>query len=394
MHAAAAAHPAPHFAPRAEREGRAFLGLGPSTWAAVVGFWTMIALLDGAKTYLSPNHPTDPRNVARMLFETFQWWYLWIPLTPLVFTLARRFPLGAEKGGRNVALHFAFAIPVSLAHTVAGAMVFWMAVASPLRGAPLEATLIPMIKMFLISGIVVYWTMVVTSSALDFHRRMRDRELEAARLAVRAAQLETSVTEARLSALRMELNPHFLFNSLNSVAGLVRRREHDKAVQVLATLGELLRVTLGQKEQEVPLEMEMDFLRRYLEIERVRYVDRLTVEEDVPAALLPLPVPSLVLQPLVENAVRYGVARQRGPGTVRIGARREGDQLVLEVADSGPGPDGTVRGTGVGLANTRERLAQLYGDRASFRLERAPGGGTRAVVRIPVPADPNAFSNS
>ncbi|HEU4456923.1 MAG TPA: histidine kinase [Longimicrobium sp.] len=381
---AAAAGPPP------PRPPRTLFGLDARTWLLIAGFWTVMALLETTKDFLSADPALEIPAwwwlVA--LAGNVPWWYGWLVLTPLVFALGRRYPPWGERVGANAARHFAFAIPISLFHGLTAATLWWLIARPPTDAQPLPAALMRITQTFVMSDIMIYWALLGAFAAFDYHRRFRDRELEAARLAVRAAQLETSVTEARLSALRMELNPHFLFNSLNSVSGLVRRGENPEAVQMLATLGDLLRVTLGQTDPEVPLEIELDFLRRYLDIERVRFHDRLTVEIDVPEHLLSAPVPSLLLQPLVENGVRHGIARQTGPGRLTVRARREARDLVLEVTDTGPGPNGTVRGGGVGLKNTRERLAQRYGALASLRLERITGeGGTRATVRLPLTLD-------
>ncbi|HEX2205407.1 MAG TPA: sensor histidine kinase [Longimicrobium sp.] len=370
-------------APPAEGDGgrdALVFGLPVPVWKLIIGFWTMMAALDCVKSYFTPNAPGIPWH--RVMVENFQWWYTWIPFAPLAFWLTRRYPPGVGRAAWNTALHVVFSIAVGLAHTVVGAFGFVFFTGIPFQR--FGVTLGRMVALFWMSGIVVYWAMVGTFAALDYHRRLRDRELEAARLAARAAQLEASVTQARLDALRMELNPHFLFNTLNSVAGLARRGDGDAAVEVLATLGELLRITLGQRAQEVPLAEELDFLRRYLQIERVRFHDRLTVEMDVPAELLHLAVPSLVLQPLVENAVRHGVAKSPGPGRVAVRAFRDGESLVLEVSDTGAGFDGERRSGGVGLANVAERLAQLYGARAALACGNLPGGGARVTVTLPV----------
>ncbi|HEX8696937.1 MAG TPA: histidine kinase [Longimicrobium sp.] len=366
------------------------LGLSWREWLLVLAFWTAVGVLESVKTYFSPSIVDEGRNWLRLLAANVPWWHVWALFTPLVFLHARLFPLTSGRLVRSALLHFACAVPIALVHIVAGTGAWWLVVGRHASEGTFRGTLEQIASGYLISDVMVYWAIVGAYTALDYRRRYRERELEAARLAVRAARLEASVTEARLSALRMELNPHFLFNTLNSVAGLVRRRENDQAVGVLATLGELLRITLGQREQEVPLELELDFLRRYLEIERVRFHDRLTVEVDVPAPLLHHPVPSLVLQPLVENAVRHGIALQPGPGRLAIRAARRGGELVLEVSDTGPGPGAVVRGGGVGLKNTRERLTRLYGERAALRLEAAPGGGTRAVVTLPLSAQENS----
>jgi sensor histidine kinase YesM len=192
----------------------------------------------------------------------------------------------------------------------------------------------------------------------------------------------------------MQLNPHFLFNTLNTVSSLMLR-DTGTASQVLARLGDLLRVSLDTSGQQlVPLRQELEFLGRYLEIEQARFGDRLTVQLDVPSGLLDATVPNLLLQPLVENAVRHGVEQQSAPGGITVRAALNNGSLVLEVTDTGPGLAkdtaiaGTANGHGIGLANTRERLRQLYGDRQQLTLREREGGGL--VVSISLPYETSA----
>jgi sensor histidine kinase YesM len=224
--------------------------------------------------------------------------------------------------------------------------------------------------------------------------------LEARTRETQAARLSAQLAEARLGALRMQINPHFLFNSLNAITVLVRDQDTRVATRMLEELGEVLhRVLRTERRHEVPLSEEIDFLKRYLALEQMRFSDRLRPTVDVDPAVLGAAVPDLVLQPLVENALRHGVARRTESGLVSITAKREADDLVLTVADDGPGPepygepgerrDGAQAaavswaGSGVGLANTRERLATLYGDRGRLELGKRPGGGAMVTIRIP-----------
>jgi LytS/YehU family sensor histidine kinase len=196
------------------------------------------------------------------------------------------------------------------------------------------------------------------------------------------------MAEARLDALRMELNPHFLFNTLNAISGLVRRRDYDEAVQVLARFGDLLRITLDREaEQTTSLAKELEFLRLYLDIERVRFHDRLEVEIDVDPSLLDVRVPTLILQPLVENAVRHGIARKPGAGSIHIEVRHTRAGLRLTVTDTGVGFGAEARlsrGDGVGLSNTHARLSQLYGASATLELAETEGGGATVTVNLPL----------
>ncbi len=234
-------------------------------------------------------------------------------------------------------------------------------------------------NMYLILDLLTYAGIVGAFYAVEFYGRYRQGE-------VVSAQLEARMHEARLAMLRMELQPHFLFNALNAISGLVRRGENEAAVTMLARLGELLRRSLdGHTTQEARLGEELNLLEQYLAIERVRFGDRLDVAVEVESSLFDALVPSLVLQPIVENALRHGLSHSPGPGTVRVSAERSEGSLVLWVRDSGPGfaPGEGHSHQGVGLSNTRARLAQLYGPAARLDTGTAPGGG--GAVRITLP---------
>jgi LytS/YehU family sensor histidine kinase len=228
-------------------------------------------------------------------------------------------------------------------------------------------------------GVAVYFAVLGAERAAAYFVEARERETQAARLTAQLA-------EARLGALRMQLRPHFLFNSLNAITVVVRDQDTRTATRMLEQLGEVLhQVMRADRPQEVSLAEELDFLRRILELEQIRFSDRLHPEFDLDPALLGAAVPDFILQPLVENALRHGLAARTAATLLRIEARREGEQLVLTVTDDGPGPSEVAaeRREGVGLANTRERLATLYGGAASLTLEATAGGGARATIRIP-----------
>jgi two-component system LytT family sensor kinase len=198
---------------------------------------------------------------------------------------------------------------------------------------------------------------------------------------VAAAQLERRLTEARLEALRLQLHPHFLFNTLNAISAFVEV-DPERARRMIARLGELLRRTLdGGAAAELPLSRELDLLVPYLEIQRIRFGDRLSIELDVLDGAGDALIPALMLQPLVENAVEHGVKRTVDGARVRLSAKRSGDRLRLEIADNGPGPTGG--GAGVGLANTLARLSELYGDAHSFELRPVATGGTIVTIELP-----------
>jgi len=233
-------------------------------------------------------------------------------------------------------------------------------------------------------NLAVYAVIVCAWHAWDYYRKFREREAQAAQLAGRLAQ-------AQLQALRMQLNPHFLFNTLNAVSSLMLK-DVPAANKMISRLGELLRLTLENTQQEVPLQQELDFLRRYLDIERIRFGDRLQLKMDIDPATLSAAVPNLILQPLVENAVHHAIEPLEAGGKIELRAIRDNGCLVLQVSDNGPGlrphaapEDEAPMDTRerIGLKNTRERLRKLYGDSQRFDLVSNAMGGVTASLSIP-----------
>lgn len=357
----------------------------------ILGFWAVLGLMESGKVYVGQQlrglPPGMPQGWTAALVGNMPWWLFWAVLTPVVFALARRFRLDGPRSARAAAAHVVLGTVISLLHLTVVAVVYYYTITRGLprmTGPAMQVRGI--IDAYLVVDFMTYWAVVGGWYALEFGRRIREREMAALQLEARAASLEAQMTEARLSALRMELNPHFLFNSLNAISGLVRRGDDPAAVEMLARLGDLLRLTLERHAaHEIPLGEELEFLQLYLGIERVRFPDRLTVHMDVEPATRAELVPTFILQPLVENAIRHGVAPLPARGAVRVSARVIGESLVLEVADTGAGFGSPQSGPGhgVGLANTRARLAQLHGPRAKLELRNPPGGGGLVVVTLP-----------
>jgi LytS/YehU family sensor histidine kinase len=241
-------------------------------------------------------------------------------------------------------------------------------------------TFVGLVPTYYVQGVALYSAIAAAFYAVDFARTAGERE----RLAF---ELKASLSEARLAALHHQLSPHFLFNALNTVAMLIRQGRSDDALSMLAEFGGLMRDLLRDSpDHEVTLQEELEFVRRYLAVERVRFADRLEVRIDATAPGT-LRVPSLILQPLVENAVRHGVAKHAASGRIAVTARRDGGMLELSVEDNGPGlsTDAPKRESGgVGLANVRARLAQLYGDAAQLTLTGGASGGVTATMRLPL----------
>ena len=304
-------------------------------------------------------------------------WYLWLAAFPAVAWFVSRYRLERRIIVQRVLLYVGFALLILLLHTAANLWIHRLTGFSSTR-VPYWIAFGRTTPWAMTSGLLSYGAIRGLALARDYYLRYRERPLAAAELSARLA-------EAQLAALRMQLNPHFLFNTLNSVAMLVRRQRSDEAVRMVAGLRGLLRTALeASPPQEVPLREELAFCQRYLEIERIRFSDRLQVDVQVPEETLDAFVPHLVLQPLVENALKHGIAQRSAAGRLEVRAERRGDTLVLRVQDDGPGPDdGRPAREGVGLRNTRSRLARLYGAAQSLSLAPAADQGTVATVELP-----------
>lgn len=346
----------------------------------ILGFWLGMGVIESLKAYVLWDWTDRPRSWSIAITGNMPWWLLWALLTPVVFAVARRFRLTGPGWARAAMAHVGIGLVISAIHVaVAGTLYYHTNGYLLPHGRTLGGELAIFFNMYLVVDFLTYAGVVGAFYAVEFYGRYRQGE-------VAAAQLESRMHEARLAMLRMELHPHFLFNALNAISGLVRKGENEAAVTMLARLGTLLRRTLdGHHTQEARLGEELDLLDQYLAIERVRFGDRLDVSVEVEASLFDALVPTLVLQPIVENALRHGLAQLPGPGTVRVCAERENGSLVLWVRDSGPGfgPAGAGSGQGVGLSNTRARLSQLYGAAGRLDTGAAPGGG--GAVRITLP---------
>jgi signal transduction histidine kinase len=292
-------------------------------------------------------------------------WETWALLTPVVVLLAQRFRFSRASWRVPLAVH----LPAGF--VVGGAK---LAIEAILTRAILGYGPAPFSFLKIHLTLLTYWAIVAVTHVARRYRDARDREL-------RSSQLETALAHAQVEALKMQLHPHFLFNTLNTIAGLMRE-DVEAADLMLAKLAELLRRTFETADvQEVPLERELEFLDAYLTIQRSRYGDRLRVSIDASEEARQSVVPSLILQPLVENAIRHGIAEKPGPGCVDLDARLDSDRLVIRVSNDGPDFPATIR-EGFVLRNIRSRLERLYGADASFSLQGRPGGGAIASLHF------------
>jgi signal transduction histidine kinase len=340
----------------------------------ILASWTGLALLFGAQIQLINTRVLGGSGSwSEALAWSFSYWYAWAALAPLVVWLSRVFLREGTRFLVSLQLHLPVCLLVSFAHL---AVVVLVTRATHATVEPLRA----IYAVHMQWNVLIYWVLVGATHALHYYDRFREREL-------RATQLEAELAQSQLHRLKMQLHPHFLFNALNAISTLIET-EPERADRVLSQLAGLLRESLrDDAPHEVSLKEELSFLERYLEIEKTRFTDRLSVKFDIGPDVLDARVPTWILQPLVENAIRHGISRRAGVGRVEVRAWRENGTLRLEVSDDGPGlPDSSGKAStigGIGLANTRARLEKLHGKDFGLELQNVDGGGARASVRLP-----------
>jgi two-component system, LytTR family, sensor kinase len=356
-------------------------------WAIIFGAWTLLGLLVTTQDYIG----------YLGMEKSFSWWaflllelpfaYLWAALTLLILRLADRFRIERKHWFRNLVIHLLISAALAVSIRAIHNLIFQLGF-NPFNSPITLLNFLRSIFVFFDYYMMIYWIIIIFSHALNYQKQYRDEHVKAAHLIAELAQKQQQVTQAQLQALKMQLNPHFLFNTLNAIAAL-QLTNIDAANSMLTRLGSFLRLTLDNSgAQEVSLQKELEFLNCYLEIEHIRFQDRLAVNMQIEQQTLDARVPNLLLQPIVENAIRHGIARQPGLGRISIRADRRGDMLHLQVADNGPGLDeggrnGVKIKEGLGLSNTRARLEQLYGQRYRFELRNRDEGGAEADLEIP-----------
>ena len=345
-------------------------------------YWLLIALaclvpafLDGLKAYLQSrlfgNGATEWGDVV---FSATEWIFLGA-LTPITYFLGKRFPLNRKNLARVLPVHIAGALALCFAWATLGVILGMI-----LHRYPAQDNLLHGYISWLLTtlpwSVFMYFTVLGCVYAFTYYKEVRERETQ-------QALLSAQLSEARLNALRMQLHPHFLFNTLNAITVLVRDQRFEDASRMLELLSALLRQVLqSDRAQLTTLDQELRFVEQYLEIERVRFPDRLEVRFAIDESVRNSLVPEFILQPLIENAIRHGISKRIEKGTLIIGARAEAGELVIEIQDNGPGYQ-SAAGEGVGLSNTRARLATLYGPAASLEIFVPAGGGTVARIRLP-----------
>src|SRR5258707_3211632 len=356
-------------------------------WLWIASIWFGVGLFDATQTVVVMRsegmHHAWPQLFVTLLLS----WLPWILATPFVMRLGRRYPPVQLRPFSTWVRHIAACATIGL---VAAA---WIAsleqLLNPWAKDPVQDPFAYLWLHKFYNGLpeylFLYGAIVLVSHILDSRERFVRQQTETARL-------NEQLSKAQLDALRRQIEPHFLFNTLNAIAGLVRERRNDAAVSMIAGLSDFLRrVVDDSNRQEVPLGEEMEFLQKYLDIQKVRFAERLELNVDIPKELLAAQVPSLILQPMVENAVKHGIAKRVHGGAIRISAFRSNGRLTLNVFNDGPGlPAGWDKtNSGIGMSNVRTRLQSLYGTPFELTLQNQEQGGVEVSVSVPfVPMQP------
>jgi two-component system LytT family sensor kinase len=353
----------------------------PPQWFWIAAIWSAVGLFDATQNIFVMRAEGMHHAWAHLFATLLLSWLPWAVATPLVLRLGRRDPVAQWRRFSTWGTHIVACAAIGLASAA------WTAL--------LEALLNPWAKSSdpdpfahlwldkfyngLLAYLILYGTIVLVGYMLDSRERLALQQTEAARL-------NAELSKAQLNALRRQIEPHFLFNTLNAIAGLVRERKNDVAVSMIAGLSDFLRrVVEDSNRQQVPLEEELEFAQKYLDIQKMRFAERLQVSVDVPRELFPAQVPSLILQPMVENAVKHGIAKRVQGGAIRIVALRSKARLTLSVYNDGPRlPAGWEKTrSGVGISNIRTRLQSLYGDEFKLSMKNQDPGGVEVSVSVP-----------
>jgi len=360
--------------------------------AAIWGIWTFIGIVFTLQGYFTSYRSERPMAFTESLYLQMTWAYAYALGTPLVLWAAARLPIERSNWIRSALLHIPISIVFSVVLTALARVIIWLIFGYRMGRALTFQSMTNFVVGNFTEGIGIYLLIALMSYAYDYYRRYREGQLK-------TLQLEAQLSQAQLQALKMQLHPHFLFNTLHSISALLTK-DVEAARKMITRLGDFLRLTLENSgSPEVTLKQEMEFLTCYLEIERIRFQNRLVTRMDLGEKTLDAKVPNLILQPIVENAIRYGIAPRSTPGLLEIEAKQLNGKLRIQVRDNGPGlPEHRTSQTqfkkGLGLANTETRLKRLYGADHLFDLANNPAGGLIVTLEIPFHKDGSAPSQS
>ena len=349
-------------------------------WVGIWAVWTLFAFFFASQFALQNQLSERPLPFWKILSWQLVSGYIWFVISPVILFLVRRFPFDEGKWKVSLPVHAVAGVGIALLQLLVDAIVL------PSLGYPPNrnfANLLDAYKFFVFANLhlsfLIYAGVVGIKSAYNYYQKYRERELQ-------ASQLEARLAQSRLQVLKMQLHPHFLFNTLNAISELIYK-DPESADRMLTDLSDLLRLSFENLEvQEIPLKQELEFLEKYLEIEQMRFHDRLSVNMQISPETLDASVPNMILQPLVENAIKHGIAPRSSGGRIDINTTRSNGHLEISVIDDGlgvPFADLENMPEGVGLSNTRRRLRHLYGDTHTFDLKSVVEGGLEVNLVIP-----------
>jgi two-component system, LytTR family, sensor kinase len=349
-------------------------------WFVIWGVWTLVGFFFTSQLALQSRLSPDPISFWRILSWQLFSGYVWFALSPIILWLGRKFAF--EKGGWKSAVPVHIAASAVIAFFQLAIDAFVLPKLGYLRSLTSDS-FFETYKIFLLVNlhfsIAIYWGVLAISQAILYYRKFRERELQ-------TSQLEARLAQSRLQVLKMQLHPHFLFNTLNAISELIYKNP-EAADRMITDLSDLLRMSFENLEvQEVPLKEELEFLEKYIEIEQMRFHDRLKIEMNISPDTLDASVPNMILQPLVENAIKHGIAPRSSGGKIDIATERSNGQLAIIVRDNGIGvPFGDLENLpeGVGLSNTRRRLKHLYGEKHKFDLQAVKHNGLMVTMELP-----------
>ncbi|HEU4994066.1 MAG TPA: histidine kinase [Gemmatimonadaceae bacterium] len=384
---------------------RAVASSRPALFRLAAVVWLTFGLAQVVQSYVLARAVGRAWSLGGALVMGMPWWLLWLAVTPAIAYAATRFPFSDGRAMRSLAAHVAASAVVACIVILSDAALFWFTTG---RNLGIASSLSNQIQRFFgsyfLESVLTYGATAGAIVAIDFARAARDETVARMKAEAEATALEASVTEARLEALAMELNPHFLFNTLGAIAALVSQDRPREARAVIERLSGLLRRTLGSRKRRAldadasvtngalggqfnSIASELEILDDYLYIQRVRFSDRLRVTVDVDDQARQCAIPTMLLQPLVENAIRHGIEDHEGVGDVRVQVDRIAGSVRIAIGDSGSGfpldAAGQLEHEGIGISNTRSRLAHLFGAQATLVLRNREGGGAEAIVVLP-----------
>ena len=357
-------------------------------WAVIWGVWTLFGFFFASQVALQSQLSENPTPFWQILSWQLFSGYVWFAISPIILLLGQKFSFEEGKWKTSIPIHVVASLVIAVAQLAIDAYVL------PKLGYMRRyetASYFDIFKIFLLVnvhfGVAIYWGVIGVQQAIKYYRKYREREL-------RTSQLEARLATSRLQVLKMQLHPHFLFNTLNAISELIYR-DPESAERMISDLSDLLRMSFENLEvQEIPLKQELEFLEKYLEIEQMRFRDRLKVQMRISPETLDASVPNMILQPLVENAIKHGIGPRSEGGQINIIALRQNGHLQLMVSDNGLGvPFGDLENLteGVGISNTRRRLRHLYGDGHTFKLKNAENSGLVVGLTIPFKESENSM---